>query len=291
MRLATATLLTAALLIPASTAVGAPASNPAPGSAEAGAQHIAAIEAWQRQMFAKASPSVVFISDGDSLGSGFFVSDDGWILTNAHVVHGKNLWDVVLSDGQRYRGRVMERAKDDIDLALIKIDAVRTPAMRLEAAPVEVGSWIGSVGHGLGGVWTYNTGMVSNVYPAGKRRSLFQTNVPLNPGNSGGPMFTREGRVVGVVTAGINGANNVNFGIRVDMALEYLPKLGLHCECWVIDTKGKDPVFLDGESVGSGPRVVIPAQDGVHELAVVHKGKRSKRKLAWPHDRYVDLSK
>ncbi|MCA9700227.1 MAG: serine protease [Myxococcales bacterium] len=262
---------------------------PAPDSAEAGALQVAALERFHQQTFSNTAASVVFISGKDSLGSGFFISADGWILTNAHVVHDAEQFDVVLNDGRRFTGKVMERAKDDIDFALLKIDIKDSKPMRFDTSPVTVGTWISSIGHGAGMVWTMTTGMVSNVHPSGSKRRVFQTDMPINSGNSGGPIINRQGLVIGVVTAKIKGADNVNFGIRIDLALESLSKLGAHCECWrVLTTKGT-PVFLDGEVVGSGPEVVIPAMAGSHRLSAVSNGNRLERSLEWPRDRDVVL--
>ena len=131
--------------------------------------------------------------------------------------------------------------------------------------------------------------MASNIYPSGNKREVFQTDIPLNPGNSGGPLFNRAGEVVGVVTAGIKGANNVNYGLRTSLALDSLSLLGSHCECWVVETDDKLPVFLDGKTIGAGPKVVIPALEGQHELSVVRRGKRIKKTVSWPRDRKVQL--
>ncbi len=273
---------TLALLL--SFALFAPPSTPE----ERGAQQVADLEAWQQGMFDKIAPAVVFISTKDGHGSGFFVSSDGWILTSAHVVGKAKKVDVVLRDGTRHRAEVRELARDNIDFALLKIDIANAP--RLEFAStrdMKVGTWVGSVGHGTGGIWTFNKGMISNIYPVGTQRPVFQTDIPLNPGNSGGPIFDRHSRVVGVVTAGVTGANNVNYGIQIDVALANLDSLGEHCKCFVFKAPKNVAVFLDGQSIGSGPRIAVPATDGNHKAFVIIDGKKHERSISWPTEREI----
>lgn len=135
---------------------------------------------------------MVFISNGEGFGSGFFVSEDGLVLTNAHVVGDAKLVDVLLHDGRRLKGAVVERAQKSLDLALVEVAVKGARALELdELAGVRVGSFAASVGHGEGAIWTFNAGMVTNIYPAGGERPILQTQIPLNPGNSGGPVIDR----------------------------------------------------------------------------------------------------
>lgn len=147
------------------------------------------------------------------MGSGFFV-EPRLILTNAHVVKGREKVDVVLHDGRRVEGMVVERAVDDVDLALIEIATEGKPLELDAKGELQVGTWVASVGHGMGGVWSYTTGMISNIYPNGAERPVFQTQIPLNPGASGGPIFDRRGMVLGIVMSGIEDSNSINFAIR-----------------------------------------------------------------------------
>ena len=152
-----------------------------------------------------------------------------------------------------------------------------------------VGSWVGSIGHGSGGIWTFNTGMVSNIYPAGSERPIFQTQIPLNPGSSGGPIFDRQGRVVGVVTAGEMESNNVNFGIKIDLAFQYLSRLESLCACLTVSAPQGVPVFLDGVMVGKGPKLLLRVPAGNHSLFVVKNGQMVKQLVNYPKQRIVDL--
>ncbi|MFP4598859.1 MAG: S1C family serine protease [Persicimonas sp.] len=244
----------------------------------------------QRAIFAKAAPSVVFITHSDGIGSGFFVSDDGVILTNAHVVGDEEQVTVVLHDGTKTTAKVLERAADDYDLALVKIDATDTTAVPLaDMNGVRVGNWVASVGHGEGGVWTYTTGMISNIYPAEADQRVFQTQIPLNPGNSGGPVVDTRGRAIGVVTAGLVEANSINFAIPIEIAMKKLDGLSKRCDCLVIRAPDKQPVFVDGVMVGKGPRVVLPAEQKDYEVMVLIDGKPAREKFTWPAMREVDM--
>lgn len=262
-----------------------------PVSAAAEVDPLEALERAQQALFLKTAPAVVFIATPKGFGSGFFVSNDGLILTNDHVVGSQSIVDVVLHDGSKLKGKVVERAADNVDLALVQLVEPRTtPALALvQSDDLKVGAWVGAVGHGLGGIWTYSVGMVSNIYPEGSQRPIFQTQIPLNSGSSGGPMIDRHGRVVGVTTLGVKGANNVNFGIHIGVAFSTLKKMAAHCECLVIHAPAGLPIFVDGKMAGKGPRLVVPASAREYELFVVHQGKMNKQKVRFPEVREVNL--
>lgn len=251
---------------------------------------LAAIEQHQQALFERIAPAVVFISTGSTLGSGFFVRGDGLVLTNAHVVSGRSQVDVVLNDGRRLLGTVFERAAGSLDLALVKVPVAGVTALPLRpASGLRVGSWVAAVGHGAGAIWTFNTGMVSNIYPAESDRPVFQTQIPLNPGNSGGPIVDRAGGVVGVVTARREGAEGVNFGIRIDVALRAFESLAGVCDCLVVDAAAGVPVLVDGRLAGTGPRVIVPAEARTHDVSAVIGGKLVRRAVAFPAVKRVRL--
>ncbi|AKU92018.1 S1C family serine protease [Vulgatibacter incomptus] len=264
------------------TASGVPTSSRGDALAE--------LERQQQELFQLVAPSVVFISRGDALGSGFFVSDSGLILTNAHVVGKSKTVTVLLNDGARLQGEVVERAADDVDLALVQVGIRGTRPLPLGGGSLQVGSWVASVGHGLGGAWTFTTGMVSNIYPLGAERPVFQTQIPLNPGNSGGPVVDRAGRVVGIVTAGIEKSNNVNFAIRVELALQKLAGLAPFCNCLLIEIPAGTPVYVDGKLAGKGPRILVPAS-APHRFRIQAVIGTAMRELeaAWPEERIIKL--
>lgn len=249
---------------------------------------LAELESRQQELFEKIAPSVVFISRGSTMGSGFFI-EDRLILTNAHVVKDRDKVEVVFHDGKRVEGKVVERALDDIDLALVEVPDAGRPLELASQGELRVGTWVASVGHGMGGVWSYTTGMISNIYPRGADRPVFQTQIPLNPGASGGPIFDRKGKVIGVVMSGIDGSNSINFAIRSDVAFQSLTRLSGKCECLVIDAPKGASVFVDGTLRGKGPRVVIPAEPRTYKVFRTDGEKIVEKSVTFPKQRSVDL--
>lgn len=247
-----------------------------------------AVEAHQQQLFAKLAPTVVFISTGDALGSGLLVAP-GLVLTNAHVVKDQQTVSVVLHDGRKATGKVLERASDDVDLALVRLPLQDHPVAEVAFdSSLKVGSWVGAVGHGEGSVWSFNVGMVSNLYDGKGQREVFQTQIPLNPGNSGGPIFDRNGVVVGIVTAGVTGANSINFGIDTAVAFRTLAGLRTISGALTLRAPTGVPIFLDGKNVGVGPMVVVPSPKQTTEAFAVIDGAMTRLAVA-PTDHDVRL--
>jgi S1-C subfamily serine protease len=258
--------------------------------AERGDDPILAAERHQQALFERVAPSVVFLSTAGRFGSGFFVNDTGMVLTNAHVVDRAEAVEVVLLDGRRFRGEVIELAAGDVDLALVQVPLKGTTALRLGGfAALRVGSWVASVGHGRGGVWSFTTGMVSNIYPDGMGRPVFQTQIPLNPGSSGGPIVDREGRVVGIVTAGMTNSNSINFAIRSDRAIASLAGLRAVSDVITITAPGRTAIFVNGVAAGTGPILVLQAEEGVYEIFAVIKGRKVVRTLEYPKEKAVNF--
>src|SRR3954462_15801616 len=140
-------------------------------------------------------------SESRSLGSGFIISTDGYVLTNAHVVEGADEITVKLTDKREFKAKVIGADKRT-DIALIKIDAATLPAVRFgDPNKLKVGEWVVAIGSPFNFENTVTAGIVS-----AKGRSLpqenfvpfIQTDVAINPGNSGGPLFNLRGEVVGI---------------------------------------------------------------------------------------------
>jgi serine protease Do len=164
-----------------------------------------------------------------SLGTGFIISDDGYILTNDHVVDGADEIKVKLSDGRVFPGTV--RGLDPkLDLALIKIDAGKQlPVAKLgDSDKLRIGEWVMAIGNPFGLEQTVTVGIVSakgRVIGAGPYDDFIQTDASINPGNSGGPLFNLRGEVVGINTAIVAGGQGIGFAIPVNMAKEIVTQL------------------------------------------------------------------
>ena len=166
-----------------------------------------------------------------SLGSGFFISTDGYVLTNAHVVDSADEITVRLTDKREFKARVIG-ADRRTDLALIKIDATGLPAVRMgDPNRLKVGEWVVAIGSPFGFDSTVTAGIVS-----AKGRSLpqenfvpfIQTDVAINPGNSGGPLFNMRGEVVGInsqIYSRTGGFMGLSFAIPIDVAMEVQSQL------------------------------------------------------------------
>ena len=164
-----------------------------------------------------------------SLGSGFIISADGFILTNDHVVEGADEIKVKLADGREFSAEV--RGLDPkLDLALVKIDAGgELPFARLgESDDIRVGEWVMAIGNPFGLEQTVTVGIVSakgRVIGAGPYDDFIQTDASINPGNSGGPLFNIHGEVIGINTAIVAGGQGIGFAIPVNMAKQIIPQL------------------------------------------------------------------
>jgi serine protease Do len=164
-----------------------------------------------------------------SLGSGFIISGDGFILTNNHVVENATEITVTLEEGDTYTATVIG-TDPKTDLALIKIEAGKTlPSVILgDSDDLEVGEWVIAIGNPFGLSETVTAGIVSakgRVIGSGPYDDFIQTDASINPGNSGGPLFNIEGEVVGINTAIINQGQGIGFAIPVNMAKDLLPQL------------------------------------------------------------------
>jgi S1-C subfamily serine protease len=259
----------------------------------AGDDVLEATEKAHQALFDRVAPAVVLVTRGNTLGTGFFVRADGLLLTSGHVVGEERSVNVLLHDGRRLIGEVVERAAGNVDLALVQVPAQGVPTLALDAlADVRVGSFAAAVGHGEGGkgaLWTFGTGLVSNLHAVGAERPVLQTQIPLNPGNSGGPVVDRRGRVIGIVTAGIKEANSINFAIRADVAVRSLSRLSTGAGWLVVTAPAGANVFVDGVHAGIGPRVALPLEPGRHEILVTVGGRLERRIIEFPQTTSVEI--
>lgn len=166
-----------------------------------------------------------------SLGSGFIISADGYVLTNAHVVQAADEITVKLNDKREFKAKVIGFDRRT-DIALIKIDATALPAVKFgNPNELKVGEWVVAIGSPFGFENTVTAGIVS-----AKGRSLpqenyvpfIQTDVAVNPGNSGGPLFNLKGEVVGInsqIYSRTGGFMGLSFAIPIDVANEIAQQL------------------------------------------------------------------
>jgi serine protease Do len=164
-----------------------------------------------------------------SLGSGFIIDKEGYILTNNHVVEKAEKIKVKLSDNKEYDAQVVG-TDPKTDLALIKIKAAAgLPVAHLgDSDRLEVGEWVVAIGNPFGLEQTVTAGIISakgRVIGAGPYDDFLQTDASINPGNSGGPLFNLRGEVVGINTAIVAGGQGIGFAIPVNMAKALLPQL------------------------------------------------------------------
>ena len=166
-----------------------------------------------------------------SLGSGFIISADGYILTNAHVVEAAEDINVKLNDKREFKAKVIGSDKRT-DVAVIKIEASGLPAVKIgDPGRLKVGEWVVAIGSPFGFESTVTAGIVS-----AKGRSLpqenyvpfIQTDVAINPGNSGGPLFNLKGEVVGInsqIFSRTGGFMGLSFAIPIDVAMDITNQL------------------------------------------------------------------
>ena len=164
-----------------------------------------------------------------SLGSGFIVDREGYILTNNHVVEGADDIRVSLLDGRSYDAEVKGRdPKTDIALIKIKPENGLPVATLGDSDALQVGEWVVAIGNPFGFGHTVTAGVVSakdRTIGAGPYDAFIQTDASINPGNSGGPLFNVRGEVVGINSAIISSGQGIGFAIPINMAKNIMEQL------------------------------------------------------------------
>ncbi len=161
-----------------------------------------------------------------SLGSGFIISSDGYILTNAHVVNDADEVIVKLADKREFKAKIIGIDRRT-DVSLLKIDATSLPKVTLgDPSQLKVGEWVAAIGAPFGLENTVTAGIVSakgRALPQENYVPFIQTDVAINPGNSGGPLFNLKGEVVGInsqIYSRSGGYMGLSFAIPIDVAMD-----------------------------------------------------------------------
>ena len=209
-------------------------------------------------------------------GSGFIVAGDGLILTNAHVVDGAQEVTVKLTDRREFKARVVGLDKR-ADVAVLKIDAAGLPVVKLgDPAATSVGDWVLAIGSPFGFENTATSGIVS-----AKSRALegyvpfIQTDVAVNPGNSGGPLFNLKGEVIGInaqIYSASGGYQGLSFAIPIDVAARVRDQLVAHGKV----TRGRLGVVIQEVNQGLADSFGLKKPQG----ALVSRWQR----VAYPDD-------
>ena len=183
------------------------------------------------EFFHRFAPQMPHEQESQSLGSGFIISADGYIMTNAHVVDSADKITVRLTDKREFRAKVIGADKRT-DVALLKIEATGLPKVTVsDPNKLKVGEWVVAIGSPFGFDSSVTAGIVS-----AKGRSLpqdnfvpfIQTDVAINPGNSGGPLFNMNGEVVGInsqIYTRSGGSMGLSFAIPIDVATQVVEQL------------------------------------------------------------------
>ena len=166
-----------------------------------------------------------------SLGSGFIIGSDGYILTNNHVVEGADEIIVRLNDRREMNAKVIGADKRS-DVALLKVDATNLPVVKIgKMDDVQVGQWVLAIGSPFGFDHSVSVGVVSALgrsLPSESYVPFIQTDVAINPGNSGGPLFNLDGQVIGInsqIYSRTGGYMGLSFAIPIDVAMDVVSQL------------------------------------------------------------------
>jgi serine protease Do len=169
---------------------------------------------------------------GEGLGSGFIISADGYVLTNAHVITDADDVTVRLADSRREFKAKVVGADERTDVALLKIDATGLPTVTIGSAEqLKVGEWVAAIGSPFGFDNTITAGIVSakgRALPDESFVPFIQTDVAVNPGNSGGPLLNLRGEVVGInslIYSRTGGYMGVSFAIPIEVAMKVAKQL------------------------------------------------------------------
>ena len=233
------------------------------------------------------------------VGSGFILTADGYVLTNAHVVEGADEVVVTLNDKRELKARLIGADKRT-DVAVVKVDATGLPAVRIgDVSKLKVGEWVMAIGSPFGLENTVTAGIVSaKQRDTGEYLPFIQTDVAINPGNSGGPLLNLRGEVVGInsqIYSRSGGFMGISFAIPIDEAVHVADQLRANGRV----IRGRIGVQITqvtkevAESIGlgkaAGALVQSVEKDGPAEKAGIEPGDIITRVDGKPIERSSDL--
>lgn len=214
---------------------------------------------------------------GQGTGTGFVLTEDGYIATNYHVVEDSVTVKVVMYDGTAYDATVVNYSEPD-DLAVLKIDAQNLPVLPIgNSDDLLVGDNVVVIGHpaGLEYGWSTTNGILSAINrevkiknkdgTLNKKMTLLQTNANVNSGNSGGPMLDEQGRVIGIISMKLaNGYEGMGFAIPINGAMEIIEAIIEKGHADDVDSsvsKGRPVLGVTGMDVLAGYTIVLHDDD------------------------------
>jgi S1-C subfamily serine protease len=248
------------------------------------------------ELVEKSKPAVVLLSVASRMGSGFFVSDTGVIVTNAHVVRGEPTALAILSSGQKLDAKVVY-IDPDMDIALVKVEGADFPHLALtDTSNVRQGQTVIAIGNpGLGMPFSVTKGIVSAVGGSAMEThgTWIQTDAAINPGNSGGPLLNAYGEVVGMNTWKIVDKSNQSLGFALSstdlLALlhRFYPSVAGPNRTPVASSQSQDgigsisvtsvpdgaEVYVDGKFVGNAPEA-LKLSVGPHNIQLKAEGRK-----------------
>ena len=233
------------------------------------------------------------------VGSGFIISNDGFVLTNAHVVEGADEVLVTLTDRREFKAKVLGADKRS-DVAVLKVEATRLPSLVVgDSGKIRVGEWVIAIGSPFNLENSVSAGIISaKARDTGDYLPLIQTDVAVNPGNSGGPLINMRGEVVGInsqIATLSGGYNGISFAVPIDEAMRVADQLRKTGKV----TRGRMGVQIAevskevAESLGLGKargvEVSLVEQGGPADKAGIKVGDIILRYNGQPIERSADL--
>jgi serine protease Do len=219
------------------------------------------------------------------LGSGFIISPDGYILTNNHVVEGAEKVVVRLSDRRELDAKVVGTDKNS-DVALLKVNATGLPAVTIgDSSKLKPGQWVVAIGSPFGFDHTITHGIVSYVGRSSRSEQyvpFIQTDVPINRGNSGGPLFNLDGQVVGInsqIYSNTGGYMGVSFSVPINLAMNTVEQLKTTGKV----SRGMIGVQIQGVTRADAQNLGLPQVSGAL-VAVVSPGSAAEKAGVKPRD-------